>query len=1589
MLIFFDLEVNKNSNQIESIGLVTETNKKMETKSEATMSSFIRKNRGSYFIGHNIINHDLKYFKTAKIKARLRSENIIDTLLLSTLIFSNKPYHNLVKDDKLNSGTLNNPVNDATNSRILFFDIVEAFKNLNKNLQDIYYLLLKDTRGFQGFFNYLNYKTNRFELHEMIRNYFKDDICDNAKLNIYINSYKIELAYVLSLIQTTKATSLLPPWVLKNYSTTEEILTELRNKSCERCSYCENNLNSEKALKQYFNYPSFRKFSGVDLQKQSVEAALRGESLIAVFPTGGGKSLAFQLPALMDGRNTRGLTVVISPLQSLMKDQVDSLADKNITNAVAISGLLDPIERKKAIERTMSGDVNILYLAPESLRNRTIERILLTRKITRIVIDEAHCFSTWGHDFRVDYLYIAQFIKNIQEIKNLKEPIPVSCFTATAKVDVIEDIKDYFYERLNLNLKEFTTSSERDNLFYLIKKVDDEQDRYSQLRNLLIEKDVPTIIYCSRVLTVTTLHERLNNDQLKAVHFYGKLDKDIKIMEQEKFMTGEVNIMVATSAFGMGIDKDNVERVIHYEISDSLENYVQESGRAGRSQEISANCYIFYNEDDLNKHFELLNRTKLNQSEINQLWSGIKRSTRDRNVISKSALELATNAGWDEGTFDLETRVRTAVSTLEEVGYIKRGQNTYRVFADSLLSKSIIEAQKKMKEANIFSEEEIQLANRVIQSLISSKYKSLNPGEVSEMRVDYLADILGVRKEEIIVIINKFREIGILADDKDLYAHIKYNSTTIVPNRVINQFKNVSAHLINKFKKDKKTHLNLKQFKSELEAEDIKVNIRTLKAIINYFSYTKYFKLKKLGIDDLEIEIKENETSLQKTLENRVSLAFNIIEIFYNMAKNEPLVKKDNLLPFSIMDMRKRINNKADLFNIKYTTDEIEEAIYLLTKIDALKIEGGFLVIYSPINIEKLETNVHKGYTQEDYKKLNNFYQVKKEQIHIVGEYANKMIESESEANEFVNDYFTIEYNEFLNKYFKGKRKKELAQNMTPKRYQELFGTLTDQQRAVIDDDKNARIGVSAGPGSGKTKLLVHKLAAILYTEDTKTEELLMLTFSRAAAIEFKERLFDLIGSPAYYVNITTFHSFAFDITESLGNSEKFDEVIKEATKAIKDVSADTFKITKSVLVIDEAQDMTKEEFELVEALINFNDGIRVIAVGDDDQNIFEWRGSSSEYLKQIADEGAFYELTINFRSKNNIVKFANIIRRRINKKQKISTLKSHTLEDGTIETITYKTDNFVVPFVDRVVSDNLKGKTCIITRTNEDAVIINGLLNKKGLKTSLIQDNDDFRLYDVLEFRTFYNSIKKETEFRIDKIMLTNAFDELKKKHKQSINYSFTEKTLKKLLKNYKELFLSDLNDLLFETRYSDIFDEKSYVVSTFHKAKGKQFDNVYVLYNDDKITNDEMRRTFYVGVTRAKSFLSIHSRMDFKNIELNNFKKIYNNNEYEETDYLELNMYHRDLHLGISKRYIANIENINCGCSMTINKNHYLFIDNKLIGKLSKLGTERYINNIEKGYKLKKITLNKLVYWYDAEEREEYLLAFPKIVFEKGNAD
>lgn len=313
--------------------------------------------------------------------------------------------------------------------------------------------------------------------------------------------------------------------------------------------------------------------------------------------------------------------------------------------------------------------------------------MLLGRNVVRFVIDEAHCFSAWGQDFRVDYLYIGDFIKSIQEKKNMAGPIPVSCFTATAKPNVIEDIRNYFREKLSIEMELFASTATRRNLRYKVFERNSQEEKYNTLRDLIEEKNCPTIVYASRTKMVDTLAKRLEQDGFSARAFHGKMDKDEKTKNQDAFIKGEIQIMVATSAFGMGVDKKDVGLVVHYDISDSLENYVQEAGRAGRDENITADCYVLYSDEDLNKHFILLNQTKLNIEEIQQVWKAIKDVTRIRLKTSQSALEIARKAGWNENLNDAENRVKAAIAALEDAGYIKRGQNIPRVFANSILAK--------------------------------------------------------------------------------------------------------------------------------------------------------------------------------------------------------------------------------------------------------------------------------------------------------------------------------------------------------------------------------------------------------------------------------------------------------------------------------------------------------------------------------------------------------------------------------------------------------------------------------------------------------------------------------------------------------------------------------------------------------------------------------------------------------------------------------------------------------------------------------------------------------------------------------------
>ena len=1596
-IAFIDTEVDPKSNKIIDIGGVRKDGGVLHSASVAALTDFL--SPVEYLCGHNIVWHDIPVLK--KALPALADKSVIDTLFLSALLFPAQPYHALVKDDKINPDGPNNPFNDAIKARDLFYDEINAFNSLTNGLKKVFYALLHSREGFDGFFKFLHFPVEQTnDIAGLIISALQGKICSHMSVDKLIATHPVELAYSISLIHGGSRYSITPPWILKNFPAVDSVMNDLREKRCFKdCLYCKNTLDAHTGLRRFFGFTNFRLYAGQPLQENAVDAAIDGQSILAVFPTGGGKSITFQLPALIAGEATKALTVVISPLQSLMKDQVDNLEKQEITDAVTINGLVDPIERAKAFERVADGRASLLYISPESLRSPSITSLLLGRKIARFVIDEAHCFSAWGQDFRVDYLYIGDFIRELEAKKRLTEKIPVSCFTATAKQKVIEDIREYFRTRNGLDLHLFTSSASRTNLSYEVLERQDDVEKYSTLRDLIEEKKCPTIVYVSRTHRAYKLAEQLTGDGFKARPYHGKMDVKEKTANQDAFIQGEVDIMVATSAFGMGVDKKDVGMVIHYEISDSLENYIQEAGRAGRDESISADCFVLFNEEDLSKHFILLNQTKLSIKEIQQVWRAIKDITRFRMSANNSALEIARKAGWDDNIVEIETRVTTAIAALEDAGYLKRGQNMPRIFANSILARNAQEAIDKINVSSHFDEKQREKAIRVIKKLFSSKRRSKLDDEVAESRVDYISDHLGIVKDEVIAIINGLRSERILADQKDLSAFIKRGESKNKSSAILETVGQIEKRLL-QYVDGEEVVLNVKELNEQLEKQGCKgCNPNKIKAVINFWAIKNWIKRNRIEYakNTVSFSFTEIKSSLKEKMQKRHELARFIVDRLYARIPEAILPEtsdKEHLVEFSVHELKADFDRTGSLFNINISINDVEDALFFLSRIESIKVEGGFLVVYNQLRIERLEENNKIKYKNEDYSKLNQFYENRVQQIHIVGEYARKMVSDYRNALEFVNDYFNLNFTSFLNRHFPGNKEADISRNITPTKFRQLFGSLTPRQLEIVNDNKTNRIVVAAGPGSGKTRVLVHKLASLALMEDVKTDQMLMVTFSRASVTDFKRKLFDLIGNVAAYVEIKTFHSYCFDLLGKVGTIEKSDSIIEETIARIEANEVERSRITKTVLVIDEAQDMDVHEFNLINSPIRMNEEMRVIAVGDDDQNIYAFRGSDAKYMQSIVSKngGKLYELSENFRSTPILVDFSNQFVRKIRQRLKKAPITSRNPREGSITITKYTADNLSIPLVNDVTTAALSGTTCILTKTNEEASLIVGLLKNAGFGAQLIQSNEGFNLINLLEIRFLIDQLNSDAGSVVisDEIWAT-AKRKLDREFGKSTNIGIVRRIINEFENSAgRKKFRSDLQVFLRESKLEDFISEsgETVQVSTIHKAKGREFDNVFLMLNQIPAHTDADLRQLYVAITRAKKNLSIHTNGgEFDGIRCAGLRRLADHSNYSEPPQLVLHLTLKDVWLDFFMTRQHLYTNLISGSPVFPNSDGCCNNRDQYLLKFSKRFKEKLSEYEGKGYVLTKAVVNFVIFWRKEEEDIEFRVIIPELTLQKSS--
>ena len=652
-----DLEVSKRDDRIHALAAIrTDRDQSLVcgdlhagTLAGALMHLDDFADGANFLLGHNLIDFDLPHLRAANRDLRLLRLPAVDTLRLNPLAFPRNPYHYLVKhyqDGQLKRGRLNDPELDAGLTLKVFDSQQTALRDAPLELLAAWHWLTgkePDGAGFTAVFEAIRYAPRPTEAaaHAAISERLAGNACQNSMGDMMAKAAQNgwPLAYALAWLSVAGGNSVMPPWVRHQFPEAGRLVRQLRDTACTdaACGWCRERHDARKELKRWFGFDAFRpepsSADGRPMQQAIIEAAMAKEHMLGILPTGTGKSLCYQIPALSRYDKTGVLTVVISPLVALMADQVAGLEAHGIGSCVAINGLLSLPERSDALDRVRFGDVSILIVSPEQLRSPSLRRVTDQREIGAWVLDEAHCLSKWGHDFRPDYRYVGRFIRE----KAGKEPIPpVLCLTATAKPDVVADLKQHFRDELNIGLKVFDGGAQRTNLEFTVVPTT-EGEKLPHIHQVLmadLPPDAPggAIVYCSKRRRTEEVAEFLQAKGIAADYFHSKLPPESKKSVQQGFIGGELRVIAATNAFGMGIDKPDVRLVIHADIPGSLENYLQEAGRAGRDRN-PARCVLFYTPEDVENQFSMSARSRLTRQEIHGVLRAL-RNLDGRNVTA-------------------------------------------------------------------------------------------------------------------------------------------------------------------------------------------------------------------------------------------------------------------------------------------------------------------------------------------------------------------------------------------------------------------------------------------------------------------------------------------------------------------------------------------------------------------------------------------------------------------------------------------------------------------------------------------------------------------------------------------------------------------------------------------------------------------------------------------------------------------------------------------------------------------------------------------------------------------------------------------
>ena len=1249
-------------------------------------------------VRHNIIEHDLPMLAEHAPDLRLLDLPAIDTLYLSPLARPENPYHHLVKQYQqpaLARTQANDPLLDSELTLELLADILDDLGAKESNLLLAWHALLAaavEGHGFDRLFRTVRVVDSAPRLAQaipFIEHRLADRGCPNRAASIArdASSHLLPLTYLLAWLPVSGGNSVIPPYVEKRFRPSD-LAIGLRDTHCgdRGCPWCSERLDPVKALRRWFGHPDFRQSrDGESLQKLITERHLARAHVLGILPTGAGKSLCYQLPALMRYEASGALTVVISPLVALMADQVAAMRRDGIGCVNTINGLLSWPERADALARIRFGDAGIVLVAPEQLRNRSFRDALAGRRIAAWVLDEAHCLSKWGHDFRPDYRYVARYIAE----QHGEQPAPILCLTATAKRDVIDEIRAHFEQTLRARLEVIDGGTERTNLEFVVTPTTAAQrieHIHGAIEHALARSGSGgAIVYCATKRSTEETAQALAQRGVRAQHFHSGLSPERKREVQRGFHAGEIDVVVATNAFGMGIDKPDVRTVVHAEIPGSLESYLQEAGRAGRDGDPAA-CLLLFADDDPEKQFSLTARSHLEQRDIQAVLRALRRldDRRQRHSEAQEDAVVATSGEIliedSDGEFERDSatdddRVRTAIAWLEEAKLARRDENRTSVLPSSLRIKGVDEARARIEREGRRRGIREDMRERMVG--VARALAQADPD--AGITTDELMSECGCNLPQLRAVFSALEAVGVATNDMRITVYVHSGVENASRRRLV-LARELEEALIGALREEAPdqetnqwTRLVLRHLAQQLRERDIENPlperlIRILQSLAadgrDQPDALRSIEIRARDMDTVAVRLRRDWPDIARIARLRRDGAARLLD--HLVGKVPAGVRGvDLLVETTYGELERAVKEDLVLTAALKSGREqalVDRALLWMHEQEVVTLNRGLTVFRPAMTLNVVRDG--RTFTLADYRPLREHYDEKTAQIHVVAEYAKLGMADIRLALRLAMDYFELDNKAFVATWFKGKER-TLGRETLPDHYDEIVTRLANpaQERIVADDRERTNVLVLAGPGSGKTRVLVHRIAYLIRVRRENPRRILALTYNRHAAVQARRRLHDLIGDDARGVNVMTCHALAMRIlgisfadTAANPTDDTFEHILRQAARTLGSDDETSATVTREQMIgrlawilVDEYQDIGEPEFELISALAGRtlaeeDARLNLFAVGDDDQNVYGWRGVSVRFIRRFVQHYRARPayLVENYRSTRNIIDAAS-----------------------------------------------------------------------------------------------------------------------------------------------------------------------------------------------------------------------------------------------------------------------------------------------------------------------------------------------------------